>query len=294
MLNLKGQNLKEALDAIKPRLNGSGRQEATTNAAQIVSAIVKTYEKAVKSGEVGQAGSGPTGQLAKNRNSSRTGLVYGRIQSGKTRAMITSAALAFDNKFRVVVVITSNNNRLVDQTQQDFQKGLPGNIRVYSKAHFTKEIEQAKQILASGQGGIVLICSKGTTRLDQAIKFLEKTGAKGQPAVIFDDEGDQATLDTNTLKRSTKNPLVPPSKIHQLIHDPAIQSLRNALPRHIFVSVTGTPPGIVLQNTDNKSRPSFVELLAAGKDYLGGEAFFSEPIPCHQIIPIGGRGRRFQ
>src|SRR6202158_5152962 len=123
MLTLKGQNLREALDAIRPPLSAGGRPEATDNAAQIVSAIVNTYEAEVKSGEVGKNGRGPKGQIGKSNDSSRTGLVYGRIQSGKTRAMITSTALAFDNKFRVVVVITHNNNRLVDQTHQDFQNG---------------------------------------------------------------------------------------------------------------------------------------------------------------------------
>lgn len=284
MLNLNGQNLKEALDAIKPKLDTSGRKDTTKNADQIVSAIVKTYDEKVKAGEVGKDGNGPVGEVQQSNDVAQTGLVYGRIQSGKTRAMITSAALAFDNGFKVIVVITSNNNRLVGQTHQDFQNGLPGSIRVYSKAHFKKEEEPAKQILASGNGGIVLICSKGTTRLNQVIEFLQKIGAKEYPSVIFDDEGDQATLDTNTLTRSTKDPLIPPSKIHQLIHDPAIHSLREALPRHIFVSVTGTPSGIVLQNIDNKSRPSFIELLEAGKGYVGGEAFFSEQNPAKNTL----------
>lgn len=283
MLNLEGQNLKEALDAVRPELSQEARKETTNNANQIVSAIVKTYNKKIKDGEVGKDGGGPVGQLKRNKNAA-TGLVYGRIQSGKTRAMITSAALAFDNKFQIVLVITSNNNRLVGQTHQDFQNGLPGSIRVYSKTHFKQEVEQAKQILTSGNGGIVIVCAKGSTRLHQAIEFLENINAKEYPAVIFDDEGDQATLDTNTLQRSTKNPLIPPSKIHQLIHDKAIHSLRQALPRHIFVSVTGTPSGIVLQNIDNKSRPSFVELLEAGKDYVGGKVFFSEPNPINNKL----------
>lgn len=295
MLDLKGQSLREALDAIRPPLTASGKQEATDNASQIISAIVKTYEQDIAKGEVGKSGTGPKGQVARANDSSRTGLVYGRIQSGKTRAMITSSALAFDNKFRVVVVITTNNNRLVDQTHQDFQNGLPGSIRVYSKAHFKKEVDQAKQILTSDAGGIVLICSKGATRLNQAIEFLEKTGAKDYPAIIFDDEGDQATLDTNTLRRSTKEPLIPPSKTHQLIHDPAIQSLRNALRRHIFASVTGTPSGIVLQNADNRSRPSFVELLKAGREYVGGERFFSEPkAEKNQLITLIGENERIE
>src|SRR3989344_4669805 len=120
MLNLNGQNLKEALDAIKPKLDTASRKNTTKNANQIVSAIVKTYDKKVKTGEVGKNGTGPAGIVRQSNDVAHTGLVYGRIQSGKTRAMITSAALAFDNKFQVIVVITSNNNRLVAQTRQDF------------------------------------------------------------------------------------------------------------------------------------------------------------------------------
>ena len=201
-LNLKGGTLREALRALRPPLNKSEAREALQNAEQIVSIIARTYEASVKAGEVGNNGKGAKGRIPKKSDRTRAGLIYGRIQSGKTRAMITSAALAFDNKFRVVVVVTSNNNRLVLQTHQDFRNGLPGNIGVYSKAHFTQEIDQAKQILESGQGGIVLICSKGAARLPQAIAFLRKTGASQHPAIVFDDEGDQATLDTNTLKRS--------------------------------------------------------------------------------------------
>ncbi|MDP2940153.1 MAG: Z1 domain-containing protein [Candidatus Omnitrophota bacterium] len=295
MLNLQGQNFKEALDAIEPKLNEAGREEARKNAAQIVSAVVKTYEEKIKVGEVGKDGNWPSGELSLTVGSSPTGLVYGRIQSGKTRAMITSAALAFDNKFQIIVVVTSNNNRLVDQTHRDFQNGLPGSIRVYSKAHFRQEVEQAKQILTSGNGGIVIICSKGTTRLNQAIEFLRNIDAKEYSAIIFDDEGDQATLDTNTLRRSTRNPLIPPSRIHQLIHDPAIHSLREALPRHVFVSVTGTPSGIVLQNIDNKSRPSFIELLEPGKDYVGGEIFFSTVVPAtNKLVSLINENERIE
>jgi hypothetical protein len=190
MLNLNGQNLNEALDAIRPGLTPVGIEDARADADQIVSAIVKAYDKRVRKGEVGKDGRGPAGHVTGSNDPSRTGLIYGRIQSGKTRAMITSTALAFDNKFRVVVVITSNNNRLVGQTHQDFQNGLPGSIRVYSKVHFREEVQQARQLLASGRGGIVLVCSKGTARLRQAIDFLQNTGARKYPAIIFDDEGD--------------------------------------------------------------------------------------------------------
>lgn len=290
-LELAGQTLREALQAILPRLTEGDRQEAIDNAKQIVGVIAKTYQSKVKSGEVGRSGKGAKGKIDKKNYRSRAGLIYGRIQSGKTRAMITSSALAFDNKFRVVIVMTSNNNRLVGQTHQDFRNGLPGNIGVYSKSHFQQEVQQARQILQLGTGGIVLICSKGAARLPQAIDFLEKIGASEHPAIIFDDEGDQATLDTNTLKRSRKEDLVLASPIHRLIHDPAILSLRKSLPRHIFVSVTGTPSGIVLQNIDSNSRPGFIELLEAGKHYVGGGIFFSGEKPNKLVTLIAGNER---
>lgn len=270
---MKGRHLSRALEAVKPPLTSAGKKITAANARQIVAAIKKALLKKKSS--------------TSNDTRRRTGLVYGRIQSGKTRAMIISSALAFDNGMRVVVVITTNNNRLVGQTQQDFRDGLSGSVRVYSKAHFKQEAGQARQILESGRGGIVLICSKGKTRLNQAIQFLHAINAKKFPAIIFDDEGDQATLDTHTLRRSTEDPLIEPSKIHALIHDPQIDSLRTALPNHVFVSVTGTPFGIVLQNVDNRSRPSFIEILPAGKGYVGGDSFFSRPNPdSNKLVTI--------
>lgn len=280
-LKLDGPNFLQALDLIQPPLDSNGRRDAIKNASQIIAAVVKTYEDNVKAGEVGENGQGPSGTPSKGR---QTGLVYGRIQSGKTRAMITSAALAFDNKFQVVVIVTSNNNRLVEQTYQDFRNGLSGGIRVFSKSHFGQEESQAKSILQTGNGGIVIVCAKGSTRLNQVITFLDGIGAGEYPALIFDDEGDQATLDTHNLARSTRDPFIQPSTIHSLLHDPAIHSLRESLPRHIFVSVTGTPSGIVLQNVDSRSKPAFIELLEAGRDYIGGEVFFSDPNPANNKL----------
>ena len=45
-----------------------------------------------------------------------TGLLYGCVQSGKTRAITLTSALLFDNGIRIVVVLTSNNVELVEQT----------------------------------------------------------------------------------------------------------------------------------------------------------------------------------
>ena len=43
-------------------------------------------------------------------------MMFGKIQSGKTRAFTGLMALAFDNKFDYVFILTKNNKALVEQT----------------------------------------------------------------------------------------------------------------------------------------------------------------------------------
>src|SRR5688572_13826579 len=69
--------------------------------------VLVAYENDVAIGEVGAEGSNTAGPgLPPGGNP--TGLLYGRIQSGKTVAMITFCAAAIDNGFRVIVVLTSD------------------------------------------------------------------------------------------------------------------------------------------------------------------------------------------
>lgn len=265
-----GRKLEAALSVIDPPLTESEKQETRENAAKVVARVVEAYKSIYGEGSlqgVGvKDGQGPAG------------LLYGRIQSGKTRAMVTSAALALDNGFQIVVVLTSNVNMLVGQTYDDFDMGLPEGATVYSRGDFG-EVDQAKRIIKRERGGIVIVCSKGSKRLQQAIEFLGKIGAADVPALIFDDEGDQASLDTNVAARASKNPSVPVSRVCSLIHDNDVDSVRSVLKKHVFVSVTGTPQSLLLSNADSVHRPSFTELLKAGRDYTGGSYFFGTENP---------------
>ena len=280
MLETNGTNFNATLDTIKPKLSPSERKKAAQNTIQIMEEVVKAYEKSIGPGHVGKDGNGIPAGFSSNRQKP-SGLVYGRIQSGKTRAMVTSTALAFDNGFKAVVVLTSNINLLVGQTQDDFTDGLPKSVRVYSKYDFQDETKQAKRVLKSSKGGIVIVCAKGDKRLKQAIEFLSEIGAQNVPTLIFDDEGDQASLDTNIGKRAKKNLDIPPSTISRLIYDrkQEVDSLRRVMQNHVFISVTGTPQALVLQNADSEHRPSFIKLLEPGTDYIGGEHFFLEENP---------------
>src|SRR3989344_515275 len=109
-----GTYLKSALEALK--LSPEEARETTKNSEEIVKELILAYGGNIATGiDPTVAPSSPL-----------TGLIYGRIQSGKTRAMIASTAMAFDNNFKIVIVMTSNINDLVNQTHFDFSTGLQG------------------------------------------------------------------------------------------------------------------------------------------------------------------------
>ena len=47
-----------------------------------------------------------------------TGIVIGKVQSGKTSNFISLVALAFDNKYDIAVVLGGNKNNLVNQNAE--------------------------------------------------------------------------------------------------------------------------------------------------------------------------------
>jgi hypothetical protein len=262
-MDTNGPRFTETLKALD--LKGDELTDTQRNAADIVAAIIEAF------------GKGGNGAIDPKRipNDPITGLVYGRIQSGKTRAMIASTAMAFDNGFRISVVLTSNINDLVTQTHLDFSGGLPG-LKILTKDDaLDREIDDAKIYLKKSDGCLLIVCSKGNKSLTNAARFLTAIGGADYPTIIFDDEGDQASLDTNTRKRAKSAVAVGPSPINDIIQN----KLRPAVVRHVYVSVTGTPQAVLLQSADSSHRPSFIKMLPAGSRYVGGEKFFSEDEP---------------
>jgi hypothetical protein len=274
---IDGPYFTRTLDALG--LEGVQRTDTVRNASSIVGAVVTAYG-GTSDADIEQA---PV------PNSPIAGLVYGRIQSGKTRAMIASTALAFDNQFRVAVVMTSNINDLVSQTHLDFSSGLPG-ITTFTKDNdLEREVATTRLHLERGDGRLLLICSKGATSLRNISTFLRAIAADRYPAVIFDDEGDQASLDTNIRRRSraARGVRVAPSSINEIIQN----RLRPSLPRHVYVSVTGTPQAVLLQSAESVNRPAFNVMLPPGASYVGGDDFFlaDEPEENPALITLVDR-----
>jgi hypothetical protein len=241
-----------------------------SDALDLLGLIVGTYTKEVAAREVGADGEGV---LHEPTERSCTGLLYGRIQSGKTVAMIGLVAAAIDNGFRVIVVLTSDNVKLVRQTTERFG-ALEGPIALdaLSPGLWMDDDKHIAKHLA--KSGVVFVCSKNKDRLDGLIDFLRKIGAPSFPALILDDEADQATLDANTAARARQRERGDPEADPTAIHSRVVAQLRTTLRHHVFLQVTATPYALLLQSIGTALRPSFTRLLEPGDGYTGGESFF--------------------
>jgi hypothetical protein len=262
-----------------------------TQANRVVSDIVAAYHTRIAQGEVGAGGSLRASAAPPLVRECPTGLLYGRVQSGKTAAMIVTTALAIDNGFRVIVVLTSNNLELVKQTAKRFEV-LNGPL-VFSSLDasggaYAWDRDQANVQRWMGRKGVIFVCAKEDEHLRALIRFLQTSGAYEYPALIMDDEADQATPDTTMARRTRGNPVANASATFRLVVDNDAQgeqglSLRETLRHNVFLQVTATPYGLLLQNLDNPLRPEFTYLLRPGDGYTGGDTFFAKtvdpPIP---------------
>lgn len=255
-------------------------KKAHADATSLLGEVVRAYAAEVAVGEVGANGSGRAA-TTQPIVQCPTGLLYGRVQSGKTVAMICFTAAALDNGFRVVVVLTSDFVKLVEQTAQRFGALEGALIRSSLQSDtWDADAEHVRKHVAST--GIVLVCAKNQQRLATLVDFLASIGADEYPALVLDDEADQATLDTTTAARAAGKPSAPTqgSAIHRKTvmndaPDEMGESIRETLRHHAFLQVTATPYALLLQNIDHPLRPSFSKLLEPGEDYTGGDAFFS-------------------
>lgn len=282
------------------RLPERAADDVIDQAAAFMQKVVDAYEDEVAPGEVGEAGSGSASDTAPLDECCPTSLLYGRVQSGKTAAMVLSTALALDNGFRAIVVVTANSVALVRQTANRF-KALAG-PRVLSTAGEGAQYEWEGQLEVLREDlreyGVVLVCAKDATHLPEVIRLFQELDAGAHPALILDDEADTATPDTTLAARTAGRlnaPPVPSTMFRRVVENDAPgqegESIREVLPHHVYVQVTATPFVLLLQRPDSPLRPSFVHLLEPGEGYRGGDAFFGNfdsrrPIPDPPLVLV--------
>jgi hypothetical protein len=229
-------------------------------------------------------GHGPTPGEAGNA----TGLLLGRIQSGKTTAMTGMAALAHDMGYRLVIAVLGTTNLLLTQNTSRLLSDLglsSGLTSDYSWVHLDPSLSKQRlgreitHALGSGQTVLITVL-KHSRRLRSLAEHLDRLNLNGVSALILDDEADQASLNT-MVAVGEQSPTYR-----------ALVEITSLLPSHLYVQVTATPFAPLLLDAGDLLSPSFVEFLEPGPGYTGAKEFFVDEASTVVRLVAAGEAMR--
>lgn len=227
-----------------------------------------------------------------HNGATKTVLVVGYVQSGKTASFTTVAALARDNNYQLVIVITGISTSLLRQSgnrllrdlgvdERDDRKwrwlqnpALRGNTRV-SQAEIRDTLDAWTDPLVPDpqRQALLITVMKNHRHLRNLTAVLQGLDLSGVPTLVIDDEADQAGLNTKVNEGEQS-----PTYRH-------ILALREVLPSHTYLQYTATPQAPLLISLADALSPDFVRVLSPGADYVGGSVFFEERRDLISIIP---------
>ena len=215
-----------------------------------------------------------------DRNPRRTTvLALGRIQSGKTASYTALIGLAIQSGYKTIIVLAGTTNEILNQTLVrlndlgSYPQDMSSTIHLFTNNLGNNQRELIRAII-DRQGHTVLIVAI-KRNVHQIIRLLDGTTANN-PTLIIDDEGDQASLNTNQGSEEREASFV----------NRNINKLREILPVHGYVSYTATPNANILLSKLDSLHPGYTELVEPGSAYCGGSVFFgSEQNDFVRIVP---------
>ncbi|MGE5554251.1 MAG: Z1 domain-containing protein [Betaproteobacteria bacterium] len=217
-----------------------------------------------------------------------TGLVVGYVQSGKTMSFTTVSALARDNGYQMVIVITGTSINLFRQSNDRLQSDLHLVRRGSGWRSFRSDRlnDSARQSIQSAlarwrddtvrpdeRQTVFITVMKQRTHLDRLIRLLRALDLRNVPALIIDDEADQASLN-NLVRKGDQS-----ATYRRLV------ALRDLFPLHTYLQYTATPQAPLLINIIDALSPGFAQVLTPGPAYTGGITFFEQNLQLVRVIP---------
>lgn len=278
-IELNGDCIDRLIKKLEKKIGQREANKLKSTAIEVVKNCVNVYSENFGHGDVGKNSTGLVSQLYKGQDpipNGTTGLIYGRVQSGKTNTTIATLALAHENNFRCFIVLTSNNTWLGEQTANRFNNQIEGGPVIFdweawkeNPANFAK----TKVIPYIKDTGVVLVTTKNISHLKRLLIVLKTAKVKNFPTLIFDDEADNASLNTNESKQAKHGKdAVPDSSTFVQIGE-----IRQEVANHIYIQITATPQSLLLQKLSHPCSPQFCAALPEpGDSYMGGELFFTE------------------
>lgn len=183
-----------------------------------------------------------------SKHETRSFVIYGDPQSGKTEMMIALTARLMDEGYKIAVHLLNDNVSLLDQNLKRFKSSGLAPAPVNFKDIIDKSV-------AIGNRPFVIFCKKNPSDLR---KLITKIGSKDN-IVIIDDEADYASPNSQINKGK-------PSKINALI----LELLGD---EGIYMGVTATPARLDLNNTFENEHEKWVRFKSHDL-YTGQDVFF--------------------
>lgn len=200
------------------------------------------------------------------------GLIYGLVQSGKTGVLTVTGAIGADEGYRTILILTSDNDPLYEQTLGRAKEAFPG-MDILGKTDIKDRASFLQRIKAST---CAIVMTKNAGHLGTLIENFKKGNLKGLSCLIIDDEADQASLNTRTKKSDGTR-----SAINERVLE-----LRGFFDKNTYLQVTATPQALFLQAPGHEFRPKFTVLSHPGAGYVGGEDFFGEGSTLIREFPL--------
>ncbi|MFD7708077.1 Z1 domain-containing protein [Streptomyces sp. NPDC059786] len=201
----------------------------------------------------------------KERVFSTRGLVVGYVQSGKTTNFTSVMAKAADRGYKLFIVLAGIHNGLRRQTQARLvQQLIEPNPSMWSQLtgldkDFTPGENPAAYFGKRNNTHVLCVVKKNATVLRKLAGWLEKASdyLEDCPALIIDDEADQATVATKSI-------------------NPLILDIMGSLPRSAYVGYTASPFANLLIDPGAKDLypRDFVVNLPKPDGHFGTEVLF--------------------
>ncbi|WP_280459708.1 Z1 domain-containing protein [Nocardia carnea] len=196
---------------------------------------------------------------------STRGLVVGYVQSGKTTNFTAVMAKAADRGYKLFVVLAGIHNGLRRQTQARLIDQLvQPNPSLWSQItdldhDFRPTANPASFFGKSNRTYVLCVVKKNATVLRKLVKWLGDASdyLADCPALIIDDEADQATVATGSI-------------------NPLIRQIMNTLPKSAYVGYTASPFANLLIDpaADDLYPKHFIVNLPKPEGHFGTEVLF--------------------
>jgi hypothetical protein len=201
-------------------------------------------------------------------------LLFGKIQSGKTRTFITALALAFDNGFDVAIVFTKGVRVLTQQTVSrigsEFAVAADRDlVHVFEIMSMPENLPPA--LIAQK---LIIVCKKEDNNITRLRRLFDEVypELRDRRCLIIDDEADFASVGYRRDGGVIVSAVIPGQ----------IDRLRQTLQHATVLQVTATPYSLYLQpqvvpaetGLTFPVRPTFTHLVPWGDGYVGGEVYF--------------------